>query len=91
MFKICIAVLLQIIQFSTDENTLKVMKTLDPGNENIETQARIERSIPGAFDKAAKADKHVLLLPFRYKGEVCKLAPGKPFMAMKSKSVGIAL
>ena len=91
MFKICIAVLLQIVQCSTDEKTLEVMKALDFQADKAESNHKIESAVSKAIGTEASTGDQVLLLPYgRIVGQMnCSEERFQP--AMTPKSVAITL
>lgn len=91
MFKICIAVLLQIIQFSTDEETLKAVQALDPVQEQIERPAGIDQQASKTFEGHSALEEQMLCWPGLYFGDSIGDPAFRAFSTMECKSVVIAL
>ena len=76
MFKICVAVILQILQFSTDERTLEAMKGISgsSGKDSAMSQVREDsRQNEGLFPASCDA---ILILPKKCKANLkTRLAP----------------
>ena len=63
MFKICVAVILQILQFSTDERTLEAMKGISGSTGKDSVMSQVREDIRQNEDLLPASCDAILILP----------------------------